>query len=239
MMIEHIKKHLDELPRDRAETSPIRASNSGKCARAIAYQLHGYESTPLNWRAKLVFDLGDKIEDQLATIAVQYGLTDRQSEVSVVIDGHEIKGHLDGMWNGAPIDFKSCAARSFTTAKKGDIGSYIFTMHFYMKATNTDSSVLVYYNKDTSDLCEVIVPFDDGVWSLVEARFRRVFASTKENLPEREFKMNDKGVLPWQCSYCGYNKHCWPSQVLSFTSAGKPVLTNNGDTLSPENKGAL
>lgn len=237
MLIEKIKEHWNQYKETRGPDNGLRASNSGKCARSIAYKYHGFEGAPLNWRARLVFGLGDMVEKQCVDVMKNYGLTDMQKECSVTIDGVEIKGHIDGLFQGLVVDFKSTTTFGFKNAKKGDVGDYLHTMHFYMKALGLKQALLVYYCKEQSDLCEVLVNWDDTAWAQVEERFRKVLKSTKENLPAREYGPNAKGALPWNCTYCAFTKNCWPNYTLSFSDAGKPVMTvRQDDGLSDNDK---
>lgn len=231
MLIEHIKQHWNKHEEARSWSNGLRASSSGKCARAIAYQYHGYDAEPLNWRARLVFRLGDIIESDLVGVARLYGLTDEQKECSITIDGVEIKGHVDGILGDTVVDFKSTTTFGFKKAKgnptkgvKEDVGDYLFTMHFYMKALSLEKALLVYYCKEQSDLHEVSLKYDPKIWDMVEERFRKVILSKKDSLPDREFFPNEKGALPWQCSYCSFNRQCWPEYSLAFDGAGKPHL---------------
>jgi hypothetical protein len=65
------------------------------------------------------------------------------------------------------------------------------------------------------------------IWNEVENRFLSVIKSTPDNLPDREFRENEKGALPWQCSYCSFVGHCYPDYSLSFDKDNKPILTKN------------
>lgn len=172
----------------------------------------------------MVFDLGDTIEDQLVKVAVQYGLKDLQKECSVTIDGVVIGGTIDGILDDMIVDFKSTTTHSIKAAMRGDVGSYDRQMHFYMKALGFSKALLVYYCKETSNLHEVLIHWDDNIWNEVEERFRKVIRSTKENLPDREYGPGKTGRLPWQCSYCAYVETCWPDVKLNFDDAGKPQL---------------
>ena len=224
MLIENIKKHLDGQGNANRSGDSLRASSAGKCARAIGYGVHGFKGEPLNWRARLVFKMGDHVESDLVEIVKGYGLTDMQKEVVVTIDGTEIKGHIDGIYNESVVDFKSTTTFGFKRAQQGDPGNYDRQLHFYMKALGLKRALLVYYCKETSDLCELVVPWNDDTWAEVESRFRSVIQSTRDKLPNKEYGPNEKGALPWQCSYCSFVKTCWPEYELSFDGKGKPVL---------------
>lgn len=224
MIIEYIKNHLDSIPKEDRGLA-LRASESGKCARALGYKVHGFTPLPLNWRAQLVFKIGHHVESDLEEIMAKYGLNSQQQEVELEIGGTKIRGHVDGLFGEYVVDFKSTTTYGFKRAKSGDVGDYDRQMHFYMKALGLRKAMLVYYCKETSDLCEVEVEWSDSIWAEVEKRFLSVITSTKERLPDREYGPGAKGALPWQCSYCAYVKHCWPTYDLSFTPEGKPVLT--------------
>lgn len=228
MIIEKIKKHLDDLSKSekRENKNLLRASSSGKCTRAIAYSYHGFEGTSLNWRAQLVFKIGHHTEADLQEIAKLYGLDDFQKECSIKINDVEIIGHVDGIWDKTHVvDFKTTTTYGFKEAKKGIVGDYLYQMNFYMKALGLKHAILVYYCKETSDLHEVHLDFDELAWGRIKTKFEKVLSSTKESLPAKDYAPNEKGVLPWQCSYCSFNKHCFPDFELTFNDSGKPQLT--------------
>lgn len=231
MIIESILQHFTKEEKDRDWSKGLRGSSAGKCARAIAYQIHGYEAEPLSARARMVFRMGDLVEQDLVNACLSSGvdLVNQQEEVSLIIDGVEIKGHIDGQIGSTIIDFKSTNTFRFRECKKGTVDdSYKAQMHFYMKAKGLKNALIVYYDKNTSQVCECPVDWDDAIWNQVEQRFKAVINSTKESLPGREYKLTSKGTLPWQCSYCAYNKHCWPNQETSLVN-GKPVTTVKGE----------
>jgi len=226
VLIEKILKHYNEVEREREWSNPLRMSNAGKCARAIAYQHLKYYPQPLNARARMVFRLGDLVEQDIVDIAQQLGLTDMQKEIKVMIAGQEVIGHIDGLYEGIPFDVKSTSDYGFKKAKRGDIDyGYICQMHMYMKGTGSKSAVLIFYNKNTSHLYEALVNWDDAVWEEIEKRFKSVLESTKDQLPAREYGANAKGNLDWHCSYCAFCAECWKGQYeLLFDDDGKPTL---------------
>lgn len=249
MLIEAIRSYYDRAEKDREWASPLRCSSSGKCARAIAYQLHGFTPEPLNFRARMVFRLGDLIESDLVDALVncypdfkpgkeyiRYVGGDfykgyEQFETTLKVAGLDITGHLDGYVKKDGkikylVDFKSMSKFAFEKAERGEIDDgYIAQAHSYMKAMDCPNFLFVGYAKDTSALCEVPIKWRDTDWAEVEARWTRVSKSTKDSLPDREHSATEKGTLPWQCSYCNFNKHCWPNAVLTFSKHGKPIFT--------------
>lgn len=241
MLVDKILKHFNAEEKDRQFANPIRMSNAGKCARAMAYQLHGFQGEPLNARARMVFRLGDLVEQDLVDACAKCAnLVNHQEKVSVTIAGKEIHGHIDAELpaeNDRPdmtVDFKSISEYGFKRAEKGEVDhAYICQAHCYMKAKNQKQFLFVYYCKNTSHLAEVVVHWDDAIWEEIVNRFTSVFNSTKENLPAKEFgpivKTDKKGKttekLDWRCSYCAYARICWPDYELTFDGNGKPSLT--------------
>lgn len=227
MLIEKIKNHLNNQ-QDNYKSNGLRASNSGKCTRQLAYLYHGFEGQKLNWRARLVFKLGHQIEADLVDIAQHYGLTDMQRECSLEIAGKAISGHIDGILNGDTIvDFKSCTTYSMKAAKKGDVGDYVYQMNFYMHALGLKQALLVYYCKETSALHEVILKYDPLIVNQIIEKFTKVIQSAKDNLPDRDYGPTKTGLLPWQCSYCSYVTQCYENTVMEFTPDGKPQIFIN------------
>lgn len=228
MLVDKINEYLTNLPA-RPESKALRGSSAGACARALGYQRHGEPGEKLSSRSHLVFELGNTIETQLVQYAEKLGLKDAQKEVSFFIDGEEINGHIDGIYSvdgeDWVIDFKSINTLGFKRAAGGfNNEKYIAQLHFYMKALGLNKSMLIYYNKDTSHMCEQSVFFDETVWQKIESRFREVINSTPENLPAREYEPNDKGIFPWQCSYCAYSKICRPDAEVVFDKNFKPIM---------------
>lgn len=229
MLADKINKYLTDLP-SRPESKALRGSSAGSCGRALGYTRHGAPGEKLSSRTHLVFELGNTIETQLMQYAVPLGLTDAQKEVSMTINGEEIKGHIDGLFKDElgeqwVIDFKSINTLGFKRAAGGfQNDKYVAQLHFYMKALGLNKSMLVYYNKDTSHLCEQSVFWDETVWQKIENRFREVINSTPENLPGREYEPNEKGIFPFQCSYCPHSKICWPDAEVVFDKNYKPIM---------------
>lgn len=238
MIVEKILNKLNEVGYSfKAETprgTGLRGSAAGKCTRALAYNWHGAQGKPFNARTKLVFRLGDHCEEDVAFVAEALGvLTDRQKEVSIEIAGHQIVGHIDGLTkddngNLVLVDVKSINTMGFKRAvKDNDVGDYKYQLNFYMHILGLKQSIVLYYNKDTSHLAEVPVSYSPEIWQEIVDKFTKVIKSTVDNLPDRDYQPNDKGRLPYQCTYCEHCSTCWPGYELSFDNAGKPQLKIN------------
>jgi hypothetical protein len=180
----------------------------------------------------MVFAFGDQIEEIMQTLCSVHGwIVGAQSTVGVPASDTlplPLSGHIDGwlLAENIGLDFKSTNTRNFAQVKKtGDVGDYVYQCHVYMRATHSRRWLLVYVNKDTCQLHEQIVEWDDAVWAYIETSLHHLAAPLTDIAPPRAFAPNEKGVLPWQCSYCDFNKHCWPAAALKFDDkTGKPSL---------------
>lgn len=246
MGIAKIKKHLDDLPPE-PRGNYIRMSKTGACTRQLAYGYLGYRGNPLNWRAKLVFELGHMIEGQLVKYAVDGGWFEagepitvdiggvqyqqyKQFEVKAILGGKEIVGHLDGYsldhpkYPKLPTDFKSMAELTFKHTKESSVSyEYLCQAHCYMEAVGIPAFKFICYNKNTSALHEDIIYYDKKIIKDINNKLETVFKSSVDKLPDRDYKPKGN-YLPWQCSYCEFNTICYPDAILEFTTDGKPKL---------------
>lgn len=237
MLIDKLLKNIGSEEKEREWANPIRLSSAGKCARAIAYQLHYKDKlTPLSSRARMVFRLGDIIEAEIKSLLKKYPpegceiyIPDEQEEVRVNISGKEIIGHIDGRVkiDGVPhiLEIKSISDIGFKNVLRGKIDyTYKCQATAYMKALGIPRTLFVYYNKNTSKLQEVRYFYEEGLWLHIVRRFTSVINSTPDCLPDREFSPNDKGKLPFQCSYCSACHLCWPEAEVKFDDDNKPSV---------------
>lgn len=241
MIIDKLIQRLSEVESDRKYANPIRPSNAGKCARAIAYQLHFPEKlSPLSARARLVFRLGDTIEAELKELllanppeGVEFSFPEPQEIVKLKIGDNEVEveiiGAIDGRCkvNGEEylVEIKSSSDYGFKKTLKGDLDySYACQAIAYQRATGVHKTLFLYYNKNTSHLQELVLNYDEKIWKEIEARFLKVLASTPESLPEREYGPNAKGKLSWVCTYCAACQLCWPNAEIEFDKNNKPQV---------------
>lgn len=223
-----IEKLTEKIISERVEKDfCFRASSCGSCSRSLAYQRLGFKGEPIGARGLLTFKHGDLVEQTLLSYSV--GIYDTQREVRIIDGDLEISGHIDGLYNwvydgGAEtvvIDFKSINTRGFARAEKGECDNkYKVQMNLYMYALNLQKAVLIYFNKDTSHLCEVIVYRDDELIKTTLKRMHEVKNATIDTLPDREYNIDDKAT-GWICGYCAYTLLCYPDRELVIEK-GKP-----------------
>lgn len=152
---------------------------------------------------------------------------------SLAIPGHPdgIGQRQDGAWE--LIEIKSSATRGFMRAQQVGVGDYINQAYTLMASEEAKKLEIrdvrfFYINKDTQDWDTFFYTWDQTTWERVVNNFKLAnlpIIPERPYKPEQEFfrkKPTGKAKLPWQCSYCGYNKECWPEAKLDFKS-NKPV----------------
>lgn len=208
--------------------SPLRMSNSGKCARAIAYQYHDYPSEPLSARSLMVFRLGNTIESEVKALIAKYcshlDITYPTHTLKIGIEGNEITGHVDGFISDDTIlEVKSINGMRFKSLdREGIPEDYIAQAQAYMGASGRSKTLFIFYCKDTSHLREITLNYDEKYLMGVVDNFKSVIVSTPKNLPDRKYTPLKSGQLPWQCSYCSFTSYCWPDYQLKFDKNNKP-----------------
>ncbi len=150
-----------------------------------------------------------------------------QLKLDADLGGLVLSGHIDGLYycpelkEKFVIDFKSINTRGFARANKGEVDTkYKIQMCLYMHALGLKRAILLYYNKDTSAMCEAVVEYDPKIIEEVKQKFIKVAKATKDNLPDRDFDIEDKAT-GWICNYCPYTILCHPDRELTIEK-GKP-----------------
>lgn len=229
---------LDYRPPEEQSNTPFRLSSSGKCARKLAYQLHiPEEKEELTPRSISVFQLGHILHDvERHLIGTVTDLHSQESSVFFdVEDVGLIEGHCDGIIELADrqvfVDIKTSSQSGFDEmVKNGPSYDYLCQLNAYMDAAGIHEAYLWLYCKNTSRRHVVPVPYDPRILQEVRARFKRVFDSTPDQLPEREHKAvaevrkkvpTGREYLPWQCTYCAFTGPCWSHEGFQM------VIENN------------
>lgn len=234
MIIDQILQGIVNERKDEAHRSPLRMSNSGKCAKAIAYQYHGFPSEPLPPRSLMVFRLGHTIESEVKELIKKYcshlNITYPTTTITYKVGDQIIEGHVDGFIdNDGILEVKSINGMRFKMLdREGVPPDYVKQCVSYLKATGRKYVLVLFYCKDTSHLKEMIIKYDVEIDQEIDTRFLSVIQSTKENLPAREYTPLKSGQLPWQCSYCSFTAPCWPDYELKFDKNNKPQWVKKG-----------
>ncbi len=242
MLTDIILANIDKEIASEEAGNPIRLSNSGKCARQLAYKMHGFPTSPLPSRTKLNFAYGHRVEDLLVEYCEKYGnisVNDRQLEVKLLILGKEILGHIDGtamlktanseseFYKKRLLEFKSYSAIGFNLTESVGIDyGYLCQANIYMYLLGLDECLFVYLNKNIGDIGEKLIKYDASLTEEIKQRWVKVLSSSPSLLPDREHEPTKKGCLVWQCSYCNCKDNCWKTTMK--IEKGKPVFYVEG-----------
>ncbi len=223
------------------DSSPIRPSAAGSCARQTAYKVHyPDEGEPILPRGITTFLHGDLLHEQERWLISQVAPLSRIEEVVSLDFGApigEVTGQTDGVVNIGGTDYvldvKSISRFGFRDVEANGARDYHQTqLNVYMAALGIKQGLVWYFNKDTGHRYAAPVDYDTGLLSEAWRRFEAVASSTPDNLPEREYepqveirrgKQTGREYLPWQCTYCQFTHLCWEPEGFDMEiERGKP-----------------
>lgn len=197
----------------------LRLSSVGRCVRQQAYNLLGFEENGkgIDSRARMVFFMGDLVEVAIVQLAKAAGCRIQnvgQDQATVELDG--IEGHPDGIieqdGKRSLLEVKSMSSFGFNEFQRGVLDEgYRYQINAYLEALGLSEAIVVALNKDAGVLAEMTVSKDPVIVADIKARIAMLKAATKENLPPRPYKTNDKGFYPWNCVYCNHHITCLPN----------------------------
>lgn len=218
----------------------LRMSSIGKpCERQLWYEINEpNKGEPLRAETFMKFLYGDILEDLLLFLAEVSGheVTGRQDESE--IEG--IKGHKDAIIDGTLVDVKSASSYSFKKFKEGKLSEddpfgYVDQIQSYLEASQSDPLL-----QDKSRAGFLVVDKTLGhivldIHDKIEKDYRETYKRKKqvvaqETPPERAFEAQPFGKsgnekLGVNCSYCAFNKTCWPETRTFLYSTGPVTFT--------------
>jgi hypothetical protein len=173
-----------------------RASMSWDCTRRLAYELGGHEPEPVEWNTSITFQQGDERE-AMGVLWTRLAMPDRivspvvggeQEEVSIVVDGQEITGHIDMVvldddGNQIPVDWKTTNGIGYAEAKDANTNpnspwwtkqrfNYLSQLRTYIEAKKSPYGVFCYVNKEAAGIMEIHVKPDSAWRGELETRVR-------------------------------------------------------------------
>lgn len=212
-------------------------SNIGTpCNRKLWYLVNTPDDKePLPPEARLKFLFGHILEELLLLLAEVAGhkVEGRQDEVEM----EGVLGHRDAVIDGTVVDVKSASTYSFKKFEKGlskdddsfgyldQIGSYLETGQSDPIVTDKERAAFLVVDKTLGKLCLDVhkrsnFPFDKLY------RYKKDMVAREEppargfdDLPEGKSGNRKLGI---NCSYCDFQKKCWPG-LRTFLYASKPV----------------
>ena len=198
-----------------------------KCARKIQYTYQGQqpdEDKEFNAQTLRIFQLGHELENSMAGWIRNAGFDlrtiDKNGEqFGFSIADDEIKGHIDGVICGGPLDIsypmlwecKSANEKKFRDFRfKGIKANPTYEVQValyqaYMELTDNPCLFTV-INKNTSEIFYQLVPFNQDLAQYASDRAVDILRASKQNEMLPRIAQN-KDVF--DCRFCQYSNTCW------------------------------
>ena len=229
--------------RELVEKSSVRMSNFGTtCERKLWYSVNEPEQAqPLLGHTRMKFLYGDILEQLVLSLAEEAGheVTGQQDEVE--FEG--VVGHRDAVIDGVVIDVKSANGRSFQKYRKTpeEIRDDIWFQPYYTQlqlylaggqndplVSNKNTAAFLAIDQEMGHLHLSLVPKQKKNWAEEVQKKRKMLG--EKDPPPRRFQdevdgMSGNRKLCTYCSYCQYNKQCWPGLRTFISSQGPKHLT--------------
>jgi len=165
MLIEKVIDHYIEVGK-KHPGNPFRLSNSGRCARALAYQRFQstFKSEPMPARVLMVLEEGKRVDKWLKEEFRKHcakSWRSEEKEFYIEVDGIKIFGHADGVptletYGRTVAELKSMANYGFRNALQGKIDyGYRCQLNSYVVGGGLNNALWVCYRKETSHLLEL------------------------------------------------------------------------------------
>ena len=231
-----------DKPREKGR---LWASDLGKdCMRKHWYNFNmPEEQAPLMGHTKFKFLYGNLLEEAVLYLAEEAGhsVELQQDRVETEIKRPEgqptwaVSGRIDGIVDGVLIDVKSTSSYGFTRYKQGitaanDSFGYLWQLGFYRAFGDYSAPEegFIWIDKQNGHIAytKVIVPTEKDI--VQRANDIADAVETEEELDVRKgytdepYGKSGNRALCMTCSYCDFNKQCWPG-LRTFAYGHKPI----------------
>ena len=215
-----IKKEIDDHyanweRKDFKRDEKFHVSESNKCARALYFEFKGYPREEIGKSSFRKFAVGNVIHRNIMRELLSLSSDNLHvvsSEITIP-NNPLIAGRADiivSLGNELHVvDIKSINDYAFKLLKEGsrepDEG-YVKQLNLYMHFFGIKKGFLLFDNKNTQELLEVPVPYNQELALQCIERFKRIKEMIEKNImPEKpQFSDNEK----WKCDYCAYKSEC-------------------------------
>lgn len=206
-----ITKKLDQK-KDEPRAYIGASSIGNACDRAIWYGLHKPDKKIVTAKQRITFEIGHKLETMLIEMMVAAGLLITTPYVYACREYPMFQGNADAMlvdWTTKPIciiEIKTAKDASFRIFQTKGVRlwypEYYDQMQSYMGMSGIHSATLIAINKDTSDLHDEKIQFDQERYQFLVKKAKRIGESESE--PPR---INQSPSF-FRCKLCFYQKKC-------------------------------
>jgi hypothetical protein len=212
------------------------------CKRKLWYKINQPTSAdPLPANALLKFFFGDMIEELVLAIVKAAGHEVKGEQDR--LDVHGIKGHRDCVIDGITVDVKSALPFAFKKFKDGNLREddpfgYISQLSSYVYAgqddplvTNKTHGAFLVIDKVNGHICLDMYDFTEEL-KTKEEEMLAAMELVKGEIPEDRIppvpqsKTSPNTKLDVSCSYCEFNKVCWPEARVFLYNTGPLYLVD-------------
>lgn len=202
-----IKEKIDELylskHRDR-DKEHFYITDSGKCPRAVYFQFKKVPKKEMDARALRIFEHGDYTHMRIISTLFALGLV-KATEIDIP-NKEIVHGRADVIVNidNEPyvVEIKSINSAAFFKRNEPDPDHYK-QLQMYLHFFNIKKGILIYENKNTQELKEFTVEYDEKTVREILEKFEILKAQIQNNIVP---PVND--VEEWRCGYCPYAEEC-------------------------------
>lgn len=206
-----IAQIMDRPPRIRGWS--FSASAAGTCPRKRQFDYLGMPKLRPSEKGMNIFANGDYMHIRHQAFGMVAGYING-AEVPVALPEYNLLGTMDGtLTNGNGLELKSINTRGFSEVMTfGPKPDHVMQMHSYMLASGLQAFHVVYEDKNTQHLKEILVRRDEKIINAVREELEALNKATNERrlIPMLQECLNSKGAYNW----CDYREGCedasWP-----------------------------
>src|ERR1043166_4382663 len=198
---------------DKRTRDYIGASGIGaECLRQIWYEFKGFEAEQVPTKTRRTWAIGRHLEGLILDWLTEAGVEIVRTWDDLVSEGMPFfKGHLDSVWikKGkafAIIEIKTAKDASFNIFVKKGLRTwnpqYYAQLQSYMGMSGIHTAYILVLNKDSSDIADELVTFDEAFYQKLREK-----ATMVANAHVPPPKINGS-PLWYQCKMCKFNKIC-------------------------------
>lgn len=213
-VLEKIDAYLDtqnDPPRNYLGASIIGI----ECDRQLWYKCHA-EPEEITPRTKRIFSLGDAIEQEVVLMLHEAGFegvwtVDPKTKKQYGFNDGVFGGHVDGVLKHEGVsyafDVKSASKNRFGEFKRKELKDvsreYYIQILLYVKYLRTNKGMVIFYNKDNSEMHIEIVEPDGALADIAQERALDIYNMEYE--PERRWS----DPTFFKCRWCHFHEKCW------------------------------
>jgi len=234
----HVKDSFESRENRTRESNVLYASEAGeRCSRKLYYRINNYQEEPIPPHTYYKFLYGDVVEETTLLLAEAAGhsVSGCQEKVVAVFDnGWEVRGRMDAVIDGVPIDVKSMTPAGFAALPSNlddydDKFGYVDQVSFYRNWGRSSEQVGILAVDKT--LGHIKLSLGTGKHADQQrAKIKVHIDAIERGTPDRAYKAEPEGKsgnmkLGVACSYCPFKKECWPGVRTFIYSRGPVYLT--------------